>query len=271
VRVKRLSGRYRKAVEALLMEDREVNLFLLGFLDAQPLDRLYWCGVVDKAAVRAVTLVVPGRLVVPYAPQPEQAASMGLFLRSRYRPCMVIGPREASDHLWRGWAPGAATDCYFDQRHYVATEAPPGSPPRGFRRAEPSEWREISRHAGRMEEEDLGHNPVVHDTVHHETAVRYRLKMGRTWMIDRDGEIVFLINVGTVTRWGSQVGGTFVPGPHRGRGLATAGMRALLQHLLPEHHLVTLHVNEANLPAVRVYEKAGFVRHAPFRLIRPRS
>jgi predicted GNAT family acetyltransferase len=44
-------------------------------------------------------------------------------------------------------------------------------------------------------------------------------------------------------------------------------MEELCRRLLRRHGVVTLHVNEANLPAVRVYENAGFERQASFRLI----
>jgi len=94
-----------------------------------------------------------------------------------------------------------------------------------------------------------------------------RIKRGATWVIQRDGEIVFQVHVGTTSTWGCQVGGTYVPLRHRGHGLATEGMRALCQRLVPQHGRVTLHVNEDNTAAVRCYEKSGFDRAAPFRLM----
>ena len=66
----------------------------------------------------------------------------------------------------------------------------------------------------------------------------------------------------SMTDWG-----TWVPPGFRGHGYATEGVRALCQRLLDDHPVITLHVNEANHPAVRVYEKVGFVRTSPFRLL----
>lgn len=121
-----------------------------------------------------------------------------------------------------------------------------------------------------MEVEDLGRSPLS-DPEAHEAAVRERIRNGKTWVIERDGRIVFQINVGTATALGCQVGGTWVPRDLRGAGLATAGMRELCRRLLKRHPYVSLHVNEANTPAVRVYENAGFVRSAPYRLITVRK
>ena len=80
---------------------------------------------------------------------------------------------------------------------------------------------------------------------------------------------MFQVNVGATHARGCQVGGTWVPRADRGRGLASAGVAATCRWLLARYPRVTLHVNEANGPAVRVYEKAGFRRDAAFRLIIP--
>jgi hypothetical protein len=77
---------------------------------------------------------------------------------------------------------------------------------------------------------------------------------------------LFTINVGTRSHLGCQIGGTYVPLAHRGKGLATAATAAVVRDLLKRHPRVTLHVNEANQPAVRVYEKIGFERSVPYRL-----
>ncbi len=119
-----------------------------------------------------------------------------------------------------------------------------------------------------MEEEDLGRNPRRAYRELHDQSVRDRIRQGKTWVLERNGQIVFQINAGSsVTPIGCQVGGTYVPPEHRGNGYAVVGMRALCRRLLQHNNAVTLHVNEANLPAVRTYERAGFTRAAPFRLV----
>lgn len=264
-------------IRRLLLRDPVVNLFLLGFLELHPLDRCAWIGAYRGGAglgrggsLTGVALLVPGRLVVPYAPDLADAAELGAHLKGRFDPTMVVGPRDASDALWQAWTRGRVRALrFYDQRLYTRAPLPgdEGAQDPALRLARPEEWREISEHSARMEIEDLGRDPRAESRSLHERVVRDRIDRGVTWVLEREGRIAFQINVGTATEHGCQVGGTFVPPELRGRGLAVDGMRAVCRRLLREHPLITLHVNEANAPAVRTYERVGFVRGAAFRLL----
>jgi len=267
-RVQRLGPGWESAIEKCLLEDVEVNLFLLGFRRLHDLEQTHWYGAVEDERLRGLALLVPDRLLVPWCPDPSHAGAIGLHLRTRAHPCMMVGPREAGDALWEAWAAGRVSpDRFYDQRLYVLRRRPPGDPVPGFRRARMSEWRQLAVNSGFMEDEDLGRNPHHDFPALHERVVRERVRNGRTWLIAHHHEIHFQINIGTALDIGAQIGGTYVPPPHRRRGYATLGTRALCQHLMNHHPFVSLHVNEANTPAVRVYEKVGFQRSVPFRLI----
>ena len=266
MRCLRLHDQHADALEELLQQDTTQNLFLLGFLATHAVGDAPWYGVVDGDHVIATALVLPGRLVVPWGPE-GACRAIGAALRSRHAPCMVVGPRDACDGLWATWAPRAPTQCHYDQRLYVCDQAPPEPAIAGFRLAREDEWPIIARHAAEMERADLGRDPASEDPELHARVVLERVRAGRTWIIARGRDIVFQINVGTATELGCQVGGTWVPPRWRRQGLATAGMRAVTRRLLAKHPAVTLHVNESNQPAVRCYERAGYRRGAPFRLI----
>jgi GNAT superfamily N-acetyltransferase len=274
VKVRRLRADAEPALEELLERDRVTNLFPLGFLGTNEMSAATWYGVWTGGRVLrsgsegllAAALLLPGRLVVPFG-DPEACGAIGASLKGRHSPCMLVGPREASDALWKAWAGRTPTRVCYDQRLYACTESPKGEGAPGLRRALDREWEAVAANAARMEEEDLLRNPAAIDHKLHGAVVRGRIQDGRTWVWERDGQLVFQINVGTVTTWGCQVGGTYVPPEWRGQGIARRCMIELMWRLLPVHQMVTLHVNEANAPAVRVYERSGFVAHAPFRLI----
>jgi len=265
--IRRLTSDDEHAVAALLQSDPMVNLFLLGFLAAHQLDRAWWYGAFRDDALHGVVMVLPNRLAVPWSPHSEDAKALGTHLYRLHPPCMLVGPRAACDGLWSTWAPGVRPHRRYNQRLYELKRAPDVGIVQGFRRATLADSETVARYAADMEQEDLGTQRAMEDPTLHQRVVEERIKAGRTWIIERGAEIVFQINVGTSTSWGCQIGGTFVPKERRGKGYATVGVAALMDRLLARESLVTLHVNEDNRPAVRVYEKVGFARAAAYRLI----
>ncbi len=257
------------AIARLLDEDPVVNLFLLGFVRAHAMDRGWWYGCFEDGDLVGLTLVLPGRLAVPYAPEPYDAALLGDHLYQLHRPTLLVGPRGACDAMWERWTRGRPPTRAYDQRLYRLDIAPEGEDPPGFRPAAYEEWPLVAEYSAAMELEDLGRDPSSEDPRLHDQVVRERLKSGRTWVTAQGAELVFQCNVGSAHALGAQIGGTYVPPPHRGQGHARRGVAALCRRLLPKFPRVTLHVNEANAPAVRAYERVGFVRDAPFRLITP--
>lgn len=268
-RVERLSPSDLASLVALLEQDLVVNLFLLGFVRAHGLDRGWWYGSFEDGALTGVTLVLPGHLTVPYCPDAWDAARIGEQLYQLHTPTLLVGPRDACDALWEYWTRSRSPTRSYDQRLYVLDEAPHGTDPTGFRAARFEEWPVIGEYAAAMELEDLGRDPSADDPRHHDQVTQDRVKQGRTWVTVRDGAIVFQVNVGSAHAIGAQIGGTYVPPPHRGHGHATRGIAAICRRLLARYPRVTLHVNERNAPAVRAYQRVGFREDAPFRLITP--
>jgi ribosomal protein S18 acetylase RimI-like enzyme len=251
------------ALEELLWNDPVVNLFLLGMMETG-LDRAAWYGIRSRPddPLRAVAMVL-GRLCVPFAPRAADATRIGRHLRAHHSPDLLVGPRSAVDSLLAAWT-DAYPDTVYDQRLYLLDRPPNAEDGLSVERARPEHAEHIARLSAEMEREDLGRGPLNPDV--HLAVVRDRIDEGRTWVRLEDGEIVFLINVGTRHPQGCQVGGTYVPPEHRGRRLASRCMVTLGRQLLDVHPRVTLHVNEANIPAVKCYEHSGFRRYAPFRL-----
>ena len=185
----------------------------------------------------------------------------------------MVGPRADCDALWSAWSGSRAWIRRYDQRLYVrrSLASDTGDAPPGFRRAIERDIDRIADQAAAMEIEDLGVDPRADGLAAHRAAVQERVRSGRTWVIEAQGEIVFQVHAGTLSERGCQLGGTYVPPSQRGRGWGRAGMRAVSAQLLRRCPLVTLHVNESNRPAVRAYEASGFIADAPMRLITVRG
>jgi uncharacterized protein len=268
----RISPEQRDEVLRFLRSALDTNLFLIDILTRRhPGATLSetWIGI--GAPLQAVAVVIgrvapgaPARLVVPFG---DAAACEGIGARIREDGpvSMLIGPRAACDGVWRGLAQ-TTPKTFFDQHLYRCTQLGEG-PRLPIRLATLQDAERIVPLSAAMMVEDLGEDPRAPDPVAYLESVRSRCAGSRTILSMQEGTICFLLNIGTFCDDGVQVGGTYVPPAFRGQGIATAGMRAAAATLLSLTRSITLHVNEANLPAVRCYERSGFVPAAPFRLI----
>ncbi|MFH1468932.1 MAG: GNAT family N-acetyltransferase [Pseudomonadota bacterium] len=270
----------RPELRALLAQDPLVNLYLLSTLEQgslagdSPRGMFYGLwerdplgSVTARSELAAVAYASPGGLVVPWAPWSEHAFSLGHYLSSRHVIQLLIGPRLATDALWDGYGRSGRVRTRFDQRLYVCREAAPGPIADGLRLAREEDIHVVGRFASRMMLEDLGYDPAQVSPKAHAQAVRRRIQEGRTWVVERHGELVFKIDLGSTSAEGATVGGTFVVPSLRGQGICGRAMRGVAKALLHSHPVVTLHLNEANAPAIGCYAAAGFVRDAAMRLM----
>jgi uncharacterized protein len=259
-------------LQALLLQDVESNLYLLGRLESGSLEQGEpWLGL--RSATGQVCAGVylggwrAGHLAgnaVPFGPGPG-FDRLGPSVAGMGGAWMIIGPRQPCDALWAGMGRPRYRMC-FDQRLMVCEGSSDGptlqcSSPARHELELGAAW------AAAMLAEDLTLLPGALDRDLHRARYQERAQRGSALMAREDGQPCFVIDVGTSCAWGQQVGGTYVPPELRGRGVATRAMRGLVQSALREHPRVTLHVHETNLPAIRCYQAAGFRWAAPFRLL----
>jgi hypothetical protein len=268
----------RPALRALLLQDPLPNLFLLSLIENDALAGesvrgvFYglWEGVKRSGGARelaAVAYVSSAGLVVPFCPWVEHAAVLGRHLAQLHDIALLIGPRVTSDELWRAADQRAIVRTRYEQRLYVAHAAAKGPSARGLRLATLDDAGELAAFSSRMMLEDLGFDPAVTNPRGHAAAVQRRIREGRSWVVEQHGRLIFKIDLGSTCSMGAMVGGTYVIPELRGQGVCCAAMRGVLRILLAIHPCVTLHLNEANAPAVGCYEGAGFVKDVAMRLM----
>ena len=268
-----VNNRHRSQIFRLLQEDVEANLFLIDIMLRRGVSNLgheEWRGVFREEELLA--------LAVSMGRQGRKGPSQLVFACGDARLCellgkremasggtsMLLGPREAIDGIWKGMG-SPEPQVSYDQRLYVCDEAPEG-PLLPLRYAQTSDLACLVQYSAEMMREDLDDDPLERDPERHVAAVQSRIRKRKTLVGDAEGGICFMLDIGTHFRLGSQVGGTYVPPEFRGRGIATMGMREACHRLLKTCDRVTLHVNEANVPAVRCYQRSGFRAGAPYRL-----
>ncbi len=268
----RLRAHHHSQLLQLLGTDPLMNTFLLGAAGQEDWARTaMWWGVAHHGRMLAAVYLSPGHLAVPFAPEVPHAERLGQALRKAgHVPCMVVGPREASDALWQAWTSGRTAATTFDQRLYVTNLAGIRSHEVALAPASEAMWEQVALNAARMQFEDLGLTRFRSDPEDFFSQVHDQVTRGRYLVLTEGDDIVFQVQLGIESDQAIQIGGTYVPEPHRGRGHAHDGMRQLLTCLTGRHGYCTLHVREDNAPAVRTYEHAGFVRGGPMRILLPR-
>ncbi|MFT4294912.1 MAG: DUF4081 domain-containing protein [Micropruina sp.] len=94
------------------------------------------------------------------------------------------------------------------------------------------------------------------------------VESGRAWgVVDDAGTVVFKADVGISCGRIAQVQGVWLDPRLRGRGLAVPAMAATTRHILEQHDLVSLYVNDFNTRAVRTYLHTGFTVAGQFATV----
>ena len=274
-----LHGEHRDELVAFFARDEAAHVHQLAQLERGSLEserRGTWtaCRTPD-GRLRAVLYSrwpIDGGAALNALPAGEPAACglLGQRLMLRGGSRLVVGARAACDALWLGMNKPWFRITY-DQRLYVCDRVPEG-PTLPVELARPTDVEDlVPMHSGMLHEDlqvplegidELAQWSSIHRTV---STGRYLVVRGGTV----DHPLRFCIDIGPAASSGAQVGGTYVPRPFRGKGVATAAMRGVIRYLLEARGLarVTLHVHENNLAAVGCYTRAGFRAEQAFRLM----
>ena len=213
-----------------------------------------------------------GANLVPVQASPDDAAAFAERALARGRTVStIVGPQEAVRVFWNGVAGswGRPRETRWDQPHLEIAAPPRVAPDPRVRRSMRADIAELYPACVAMYTEEVGISPEYGGGAElYRTRVTQLVSRGWSFARYDDGELVFKAEVACATPYAAQIQGVFVPPAHRGRGLATAGMAAVVDIVRREiAPVVSLYVNDWNTAARAVYEKVGFRETARFATV----
>lgn len=223
------------------------------------------------ASGRLQSLCYAGANLVPVETTNAAVEAFAERAISQGRRCSsIVGPADAVGALWGLVEPhwGRARTIRARQPMMVATRRAPQEVRRDrrVRQVAVAELDILLPASVAMFTEEIGISPVAKDGGGlYRSRVRELIESGRSLArIDGD-HVVFKAEIGAVTPRACQVQGVWVEPALRGRGLAVAGMAAVVDHALDSvAPAVCLYVNDYNAPARAVYTKVGFEEYGTF-------
>jgi predicted GNAT family acetyltransferase len=262
------------ALGTLTAQDPVVNVFAdyrarLTQLDPRWLGGEMWGYEVDG---RLVSACHSAANLVPVQATPDAVVAFAERAVAQPRRCAtLVGPAETVDAMWGllepHWAP--ARDVRPRQPHLQISTAPAVPPDPLVRRTVAADVPALYPACVSMYTEEVGVSPELGGG-----ADLYRARVtqlvAKGWSFARieGGRVVFKAEVAAASPHACQVQGVYVDPARRGEGLATAGIAAVvvlaLRDIAP---VVSLYVNEHNVPARRAYTRAGFRQTATFTTV----
>lgn len=255
----------------MLAKDPVVNVFAdyrsrITRLDQRWLGGQMW-GYVEDGEL--VSLCHVGANLVPVqATEQACAAFADRALRQRRQSSTIVGPHDAVSWLWstlkEHWGP--TRDERWDQPHLEISAGPALAADPAVRRTTAAEIEDLYPACVAMYSEEVGVSPEA-DGGRNMYRARVAQLVNRGWSFSRieNGKVLFKAEIACASPLACQVQGVYVDPDHRGQGLATAGMAAVVAFARREiAPTVALYVNAHNLAARRAYEKVGFVQTATF-------
>lgn len=253
-------------VQTLLARDPVANVFVGSRVEAGGLDAWRLGGEVWGYHVngRLESLCYSGANLVPVEAGPDAVRAFAERARRQGRRCSsIVGPAESALELWRQLRPawGAPREVRACQP-LMAIRGSSSSVKPDFRVA-PVRADQIDTLLPAciaMFTEEVGVSPLGDDKgASYRARVAELVHAGRAFAWIEDGHVVFKAEIGAVTADACQIQGVWTHPALRGRGIAAAGMSAVVEYALRDFaSVVSLYVNDYNAPARAVYRRVGF-------------
>lgn len=263
-------------VGALLGRDEIVHCFvasrlITGSMDAWELGGEMWGYFEDDRLISAMYL---GANLVPIETNDRTRAAFADRLRKTGRRCSsIIGIADEVMEVWRLIEPswGPAREERSNQPLLIMDENPSEdiALDAQVRPVHPDELDVLLPACVAMFTEEVGVSPVAGGA-----KAMYRARVAELIGAQRalasfdDEGVVFKAEIGASTKRVCQVQGVWVRPELRGEGRSIPGMASVVKYARANiAPIVSLYVNDYNVPARKAYERVGFRQHCTFATI----
>jgi len=184
----------------------------------------------------------------------------GLVAQTHTRTHMIMGEVDAVEEFWNYYADEgqemrrACRELLFELRHAMDVPEETGE----MRRANLGDLDQIVPVQAAMAELESGVNPIEVDPEGFRARCARRIEMGRVWVLEQDGKLVFKADVQADTPDVIYLEGVWVAPTERGKGIGRKCLRQLCRDLLTRAKSVCLLVNEESERAHIFYRMCNF-------------
>jgi len=184
----------------------------------------------------------------------------GLVAQGFQRTHIILGEKDKVEQFWNYYADEgqemrlACRELLFELRYAMQVRDEVD----GLRRATLEDLDKIAPVQASMAEEESGKNPMEIDPEGFRARCARRIEMGRVWLLEEDGRLVFKADVQSDTPDVVYLEGVWVNPSERGKGIGRQCLRQLCQDLLVRTKSVCVLVNEENQRAHTFYRMCNF-------------
>ncbi|HEY8188117.1 MAG TPA: GNAT family N-acetyltransferase [Pyrinomonadaceae bacterium] len=201
-----------------------------------------------------------GHATLVEARTPTAMREFGLIAQTHTRTHMIMGEVDAVEEFWNHYADDgqemrrACRELLFELRTAMEVREETTE----LRRATRADLDQVATVQAAMAEYESGINPLNVDPQGFTARCARRIEMGRVWVLEQDGKLVFKADVQSDTPEVIYLEGVWVAPAERGKGLGRKCMRQLCRDLLTRTKSICLLVNEETERAHTFYRMCNF-------------
>jgi len=184
----------------------------------------------------------------------------GIVAQGFQRTHLVLGEKDEIEQFWNFYADEgqemrlACRELLFELRRAMQVR----EEVKGLRRATLDDLDKVAPIQAAMAEDESGKNPLVVDPDGFRARCARRIEMGRVWMLEQDGDLVFKADIQADTPDVVYLEGVWVNPLKRSKGIGRKCLRQLCQELLTRTRSVCVLVNEDNERAHTFFRMCNF-------------